>query len=57
MGDVNGDGSTDVVATAPTEFTAAVNDCGSVSAWTTIRRLCDANPRLLISNVETIEVQ
>jgi hypothetical protein len=57
MGDVNGDGSPEFAATAPADSTATVNHCGSVSAWTTRRLFCDANPRILSSNKDcTVQV-
>jgi len=57
LGDVNGDGSPEFVATAPADSTATVNDCGSVSAWTTHRLLCDANPRMVVPNRDcTVQV-
>ena len=50
MGDVNGDGSPEFAATAPADSTAAVDRCGSDSAWTIHRLLCDANPRMVVPN-------
>jgi hypothetical protein len=50
MGDVNGDGSPEFAATAPADSSATVNYSGSVSAWTTRRLLCDANPRMVVPN-------
>lgn len=57
MGDVNGDGSPEFVATAPADSSATVNDCGSVSVWTTRRLFCDANPRIVSSSKDcTVQV-
>jgi len=57
IGDVDGDGSPEFVATAPGDSSSTVRSCGSVSVWTTRRLLCDASPRILSSNKDcTVQV-